>query len=208
MDVCSKVKNKSEDKYFLYKIYRRETPEKTYVGVSSDPNRRWRQHIASRENCPKLHRAIKKHGKESFVMETLCCGSVGYILDLEKKYIEATNSIKSGYNCHEGGVGGKVSKRKDDTPIYVSGFWFPSPRVAMTSLQMTRRVFSTRKRSGVLGSCENNGVRVDDRHPIARKIMVHGKVYNSINGAARLTQIPVYKLNCLLRKDNSGVSYV
>lgn len=75
----------------------------TKIGI----NGRWKQHVYNalnnRDDCPKLNRAIRKHGKNNFIVEKLRSCSLDELNELEMYYIKLFNSIDEGYNCTEGG---------------------------------------------------------------------------------------------------------
>jgi group I intron endonuclease len=56
-------------KYFIY-VIKNVQNEKTYVGKTNDPDRRWRAHKWSAKNGQKskLYDAMRKHGPENFEM--------------------------------------------------------------------------------------------------------------------------------------------
>ena len=87
----------------MYKIIN-DKNDKKYIGITTDPARRLREHFKKNSGCLALGRAIKKYGKDSFSMVVLTVGSDAYIEDLE---IEAIQSYKSlapnGYNLSLGG---------------------------------------------------------------------------------------------------------
>jgi group I intron endonuclease len=60
--------------------------------------------------CTKLSRAIRKYGKENFVIEQI--DSANNRLELNQKeiyWISHYNAIKEGYNIREGGINGKMN---------------------------------------------------------------------------------------------------
>jgi hypothetical protein len=69
-----------------------------YIGITTNPESRFKQHFEKRSNCTKLKRAIEKYGSDKFSMEILCIGEESYIIDLEVKAIIAYGSIENGYN--------------------------------------------------------------------------------------------------------------
>lgn len=87
----------SERVYYLYKITN-QINDKVYIGISHDPDARFKAHKYKSSCCTKLVRAFSKYGYDNFTMTVLCAGSEDYILDLEKKAILAFNSIENGYN--------------------------------------------------------------------------------------------------------------
>jgi hypothetical protein len=66
--------------------------------MTSNPKRRFKDHLSKNSTCTKIKHAIQKHGKENFVFEVICVGSEEYIIELEEKAIIAYNSIEHGYN--------------------------------------------------------------------------------------------------------------
>jgi len=89
--------------------------QKCYVGYTRQGlKKRFRQHLSSARTGSDypLHRAIRKHGEEAFVIKGLSYHSR---LDLackqERKLIKQYNTFGSGYNCSPGGER-SASKRK------------------------------------------------------------------------------------------------
>jgi group I intron endonuclease len=88
---------------------------KKYFGYSKQPLLRWKNHKNNKNNdCPHLHRALKKYGSDNFtfniIYETL---DKNEALDKEKFFIKEnkTNNPKYGYNISKGGEpGGFVSE--------------------------------------------------------------------------------------------------
>ena len=163
----------SSENYYLYKITNLVNG-KLYIGITVNPKLRERQHFTKRTTNSLVCRAVKKYGRENFKFEVLCIGTKDYILNLEVKAIESYNSSSIngyGYNIHSGGRGGseprrgKVPSRKDDVPTYVSGFWFPNKRTALSSLSWTNGKFRYRKSLGVLGQ-ESNVDLFKDRNSV------------------------------------------
>jgi group I intron endonuclease len=78
---------------------------KKYVGITSNMNRRFKQHKSGRNRCPVFLSAIKKYGFENFefaiIEKNLTCEEAKL---LEKKFIKNFNSmVPNGYNRTEGG---------------------------------------------------------------------------------------------------------
>ena len=79
---------------------------KEYIGVTIDPDRRWRQHQIRRTQCSALKDAMVKYGVDNFSFKVLCCGEDSYIDDLEMKAISLYNTqVPNGYNITLGGDG-------------------------------------------------------------------------------------------------------
>lgn len=74
---------------------------KSYIGVSNTPQRRFKEHCASREIIGK---AIRKYGKENFSLHILAIGSKDYCYSIETQCIKLYSTrIPNGYNVSFGG---------------------------------------------------------------------------------------------------------
>lgn len=80
---------------------------KQYIGITSDLKRRWNQHVAVNGSAPALHAAIKKYGKDGFVLTHICDAfDFEFACDLEKFLIQQHNTkAPHGYNLTDGGDG-------------------------------------------------------------------------------------------------------
>lgn len=88
---------------------------KEYIGITIDPERRWRQHKTLNTQCSALKDAIRKYGVDNFKFELLCCGEDSYIDDLEVKAIERFKTqTPNGYNITLGGDGANYTRWNDD----------------------------------------------------------------------------------------------
>lgn len=94
-------------------IYRvtNKTNNKVYIGQTwLSIKKRWWFHCNEKSGCVKLLSAIKKYGKDNFIIEILDeTNSQDFADWLESSYINLYNSIKEGYNLKEGGSRGKWS---------------------------------------------------------------------------------------------------
>lgn len=142
--------------HYLYKITNLVNG-KIYIGVTKNLKHREGCHL--RFSGDRLvNKAVKKYGSDSFSFDVLCVGDEEYIYDLEVKAIRLYDSSAThghGYNISGGGKGGKgkrgsVASRSDDKPVYVSGWWFPSKRVAIKSLNWKHGLYTSRKSKGLL----------------------------------------------------------
>jgi group I intron endonuclease len=91
-------------------IITNKTNKKQYVGQTWNTiKNRWMEHCCPSETgCKKLHRAIKKYGKENFDIYFLTvCGTQETANYWEDFFIEKYNTIKTGYNLRKGGSRGK-----------------------------------------------------------------------------------------------------
>lgn len=145
-----------EEVHYLYKITNLVNG-KLYIGVTKNPKHRMRQHFHNKKQNKNsiIRKAVNKYGPENFKFEVVCIGNKEYIYDLEVKVIALYNTIEDGYNIKPGGIGGaghKVSVRSDDSPVYVSGFWFPNKRTAISSINISLNVYEKRRQDGTLGN--------------------------------------------------------
>lgn len=152
----------TENINYLYKITNLVNG-KMYIGVTVTPRKREREHLQEnkRNKNPLIKQAIAKYGVENLKFEVICIGDRDYIYDLEAKAIELYGTLavgsseEGGYNLKpggQGGLGGKVSKRSDDYPCYVRGFWFPNKRIACSKMRITNtNAFYKKLKDGTLG---------------------------------------------------------
>lgn len=93
-------------------IYKATSPsQKSYVGQTRyDLSSRWRDHVydandPKKDHCKLLNRAIRKYGKDNFVLEVLCECDDEELNEKEGHYIKLFNTIKPhGYNLTYGGL--------------------------------------------------------------------------------------------------------
>ena len=86
---------------------------KKYVGQTWEiMGERWKKHYSpSEKSCVKLNRAIKKYGKNNFIVEEITTSFTQKDADeLEVKYIQEYDTIRNGYNIRLGGSRGKHSE--------------------------------------------------------------------------------------------------
>jgi group I intron endonuclease len=88
---------------------------KSYVGYTKkQPVIRFKEHCRGNDRF-KLPRAIKKHGQESFVVETIYQSKdLFHIRNMENFFIEEYDTITSGYNIAKGGQGGCIALFKEN----------------------------------------------------------------------------------------------
>jgi len=91
---------------YLYKITN-TVNNMVYIGVTKNPASRMRSHISNTIPTKSIIKnAIAKYGREKFKLEILVKATQEYCYELEKKAIDAFNTIKpNGYNICSGGVG-------------------------------------------------------------------------------------------------------
>jgi len=151
--------------YYLYKITNKVN-DKCYIGITKDVERRMRQHFNKTPvgTVSILKSAILKYGRDSFTFDVICIGNRQYILDLEVSTIELyrTREKKFGYNIKPGGASGAgytMPKTSKDVAHYVSGFWFPNVRCAITHTGIDKATFQRRRKAGTLGDTCHNGLK-------------------------------------------------
>ena len=107
----------------IYRFYHKASM-KSYIGKTIYPKRRIHKHLNGDETSPALYNAIKKYGKDAFVVEILESDvPESQLAKLEILYIRFFNSKRThGYNLTDGGDGTightKVPWNKGKTGIY------------------------------------------------------------------------------------------
>lgn len=102
-------------KFFVYKITCL-TNSKVYIGKTNDITERFSSHkrLAKQGSfdCTKLYPAMRKYDIANFVIEILEeCVSEQEAYEKEKDYIKLLDSIATGYNLLEGGLGAMSGER-------------------------------------------------------------------------------------------------
>ena len=105
----------------VYRIYNKLNG-KSYIGQTTEPDRRIRRHYNGRGNSPHLANAIKIYGKESFHYETLEDNVPEELLSkLEILNIRFFGSLTpNGYNLTIGGEGTRGYKASEETKRKIS----------------------------------------------------------------------------------------
>jgi hypothetical protein len=99
--------------YYTYKITNKING-KSYIGYTKyTPEQRFQNHLKLKPNFAKcntkFYRALQKYSKDQFELSTLFQSEIKEeALEKEKYYIKYYNTIKEGYNTHEGGLGGNT----------------------------------------------------------------------------------------------------
>ena len=96
------------DTCFLYAIYRKETPNKKYYGITKNIKQRWKKHKHSGSKCTKLKNFIQKHGADNFHHRMIFRGTRQRCLELEQYFISRYDTMNSGYNLTAGGEQNKI----------------------------------------------------------------------------------------------------
>ena len=96
---------KAGDGMFTVYELRHVASGKRYIGKTNNMRMRMYDHKRAKGTCPKLHRAIKKYGPESFSVrqiQTFDCEDSAYIM--EERLIELYDAVDKGYNTSRGGA--------------------------------------------------------------------------------------------------------
>jgi group I intron endonuclease len=112
--------------HYIYRITN-TLDQKVYIGVSVNPNYRWRQHQAysKQHKSPQyIHHAIAKYGLDNFKFEIIDFGLNSWHTDcLEVNYIKMYDSMNTekGYNIR---LGGNISTHSKETKEKMSKSMF------------------------------------------------------------------------------------
>jgi group I intron endonuclease len=193
--------------YYLYKITNKVN-NKLYIGITSDVKRRKSKHFSKSKqtNQTVIRTAMDKHGRENFEFEIICVGEKDYILDLEVRAINLykTRTRNLGYNIKPGGESGcgyTIASSKRDTPVFVSGWWFPVRRVAIRALNITTHIYKNRQREGTLGDIVRGRKDiVYDRTEAVNPVYVSGFWFTNRSLAALNLGIPYATVNNRVQK--------
>lgn len=96
--------------WYLYK-HTNKINNKSYIGKTENPEKRWANNGYNYKTCPRFWSAIKAYGWDNFSHEILLtCDDSDEINKKEKEYIQKykTLDLNFGYNLAEGGTGGNV----------------------------------------------------------------------------------------------------
>lgn len=90
----------------LYKITN-TVNDMVYIGVTKNPRTRMNAHACSKTPTKSIIKnAIQKHGRDKFTLQVLLTSTQEYCYEMERKAIEAYNTLKpNGYNICTGGLG-------------------------------------------------------------------------------------------------------
>ncbi len=197
--------------YYLYKITN-TLNRKIYIGITSDPERRKRQHFNKTPvgTVSILKQAIVKYGSENFSFDVICVGEKDYILDLEVKAIKLyqTQNKEFGYNIKQGGETGQgysLNFTKKDKAHYVSGFWFPNVRTALDKLNMDSSTFKRRRKEGNLGDTYHKGLKESWE---GLKIYVGGFWWKDVFQASDKLLVSVEALKSRIKKGTLEQGYL
>lgn len=193
--------------YDVYKITNKVN-NKVYIGITSKGiSARWKEHIYSAEHdCPfKLHRAIRKYGKENFSVELIdFANSWEELTKKEQQYISEYNSLQDefGYNMTEGGDGtfGKIVSEETKEKIRQKAIGREVTEATRIKLSEAGKIVTEARetywKSGQIGATRKKPVLqyTKDGEFIAE--------YSGVNEASRKTGIHVTTLSNALKQRN------
>lgn len=135
---------------YVYK-FTNKLNNKSYVGVSTNPELRYRRHLESAKNNHDTHfyRAIRKYGIESFEYSIIEKVLLSEMYSREKYWISEYDSYHNGYNSTLGGEGGNTYGKRTES-----------------QMKETRSKLSEAKRGSRNG---NKGQYVGDKNPMYGK---------------------------------------
>jgi len=78
-----------------------------YIGVTKNPHTRMNAHACSKTPTKSIIKnAIQKYGRDKFTLQVLLTSTQEYCYEMERKAIDAYNTLKpNGYNICTGGLG-------------------------------------------------------------------------------------------------------
>ena len=127
----------------IYKI-RNIINNKVYIGQSKDIETRWINHKSSNDNYP-IHRAIRKYGKENFVLEILCECDPSDLNKYEQMYIKKYDCIApNGYNLTSGG--GQCSYYSEESKMKMSKSAMGHKNHCVPHSDETKKIISEKSR--------------------------------------------------------------
>jgi group I intron endonuclease len=90
----------------LYKITN-TVNDMVYIGVTKNPQSRMRAHACSKTPTKSIIKnAMQKYGRDKFTLQVILTSTQEYCYEMERKAIEAYNTLKpNGYNICTGGMG-------------------------------------------------------------------------------------------------------
>lgn len=196
--------------YDVYKITNKVN-NKIYIGITSKGiSARWKEHLYGAEhNCPfKLHRAIRKYGKDNFSIELIdFCNSWDELTEKEKLYIDEYQSNKDefGYNMTDGGDGtfGRYLSEETKDKIRQKAIGREVTEATRIKLSEAGKIITEARKayleSGKIGSSR--------RKPIIQYTKEGNFIqeFSGVNEASRITGIHVTTLiNSLKQKNITG----
>lgn len=167
---------------------------KIYIGQTSKSiDIRLNQHTAHK-GCIYLHKAIKKYGKENFIIEEIYrVFKKEYLNEVEKLCINQYNSlVPNGYNiCVGGNAPMENRKHTKEAKQKISSSTLGIKKSKEHSINISKAKLKNNPMFG----------RVGKKHHLSKKIICsNGTIYYSLHEAARELNLPVQNINKVLKK--------
>jgi len=206
-------------------IYKLTSPSnKCYIGQSTNITQRFDYYKKKRcKEQPAIYNALNKYGPEHFKYEIIeqCENDIDILDKLEKHYIEKYDSIKTGYNCNDGG---RVHNFSDATRKKLSDSIKASFAEGRRShkgdknnffgkhhSQKTKNLIRNKLTGSILSSetkqkisekhkgrkfskehSENKSLsQIGSKNPIAKAVIINNVIYSTITEAAKNLNIKV-----------------
>ncbi len=179
-------------KYCIYKIVNKIN-NKVYIGLTTtDLKKRWSSHVNTSSNCKYLSSAIKKYGKDNFIMEPVFyANSVDDMMEMEILFIRQYNSLApDGYNLREGGQYGEFTEMaKDKLKVAAITRWDKKERSRQSEVYKDKWKNKTSMRSRLSGLLE---AQLKKRKKVIRVNLItfDYEILESVNKARMLGYYP------------------
>jgi group I intron endonuclease len=96
--------------YYIYRILHRKS-NRSYIGLTTNPLSRWRNHKLKTSGCTRIRNAIQKYGANEFDISVIDeCATLQQANVLETNYIIEYNSVNNGFNLQSGGANPPLSE--------------------------------------------------------------------------------------------------
>lgn len=151
---------------------------KQYIGQTIQSlKKRWAVHCAPKSECPYLHNAIYKHGKENFTIEPIkICSSIDELNRAEENAIKQYNTLApNGYNISLGGANsGKMNEEtKQKISVATKGKKkSPEMRAKLSTSKMGAKhnMFGKPARNRNSVKCLENGIIYSSQRQLAKEL--------------------------------------
>lgn len=157
---------------FIYKITNKIN-NKSYIGQTTGSlKKRWNKHCSEKSQCLILKNAIKKYGKENFIIEEIDgANSQSELNYKEWLLIHKNNTVfPNGYNMKEGGGQGGKWSLKMKIHMASRGFWkHKTPWNKGKKMPSPSKLTIEKRRESLKGKIPwNKGKRIKYKDPILR----------------------------------------
>jgi group I intron endonuclease len=190
--------------WYLYTITN-QVNGKQYIGISSQPARRWIEHKCG-HGSKLVYQAIKKYSLENLRFDPLYMGCEEEIKQLEVILIAACETMApDGYNLTEGGEGStgwkpsiETRRKMSKTHSGKNNAMYGRKHSKETKKKIAKKA---KARKWTEEHCKKNS-RPGSKNPKARKVLVNNKKYDCIKDAAEVIGIKAATLRARLSRYN------